>query len=105
VCSDARGIKGLQETLPTDCQRHARHQYCSCEEGCQQQGIPPTSRTQGALSYHSSEEEDDECYVQLDDSNGRVFITRCADEEYDENCDIPNFKQSLVKVMVWGCFM
>jgi transposase len=47
----------------------------------------------------------DECYVQLDDSNGRIFVTRRPEEEYDENCVIPNFKQSSVRVMIWGCFM
>ena len=47
----------------------------------------------------------DECYVQLNGSNGQVFITHHADEEYDKNCVVPKFKQSSVRVMVWGCFM
>lgn len=47
----------------------------------------------------------DECYVELDDSKGRVYITRRSDEEYKENCLVPNFKQSPVKVMIWACFM
>ena len=47
----------------------------------------------------------DECYVHLDDHSGRVFVTCRADEEYDENCVIPTFKQSSVRVMIWGCIM
>jgi transposase len=47
----------------------------------------------------------DECYIHLGDHNGRVYVTRRADEEYNENCVIPTFKQSSVCVMVWGCIM
>ena len=47
----------------------------------------------------------DECYVHLDDHSGCVYVTRRADEEYDENCVIPTFKQSSMQVMVWGCVM
>jgi transposase len=47
----------------------------------------------------------DECYVYLDDTRGRVFVTRRADEEFDEDCLIPTFKQSDIRVMVWGCIM
>ena len=45
----------------------------------------------------------DECYVHLGDNNGRIWITRRADEELDEGCLVPMFKQSSVRVMVWGC--
>jgi len=34
-----------------------------------------------------------------------VWVTRSAEKEYDEDCVIPTFKQSLVRVMVWGCIM
>lgn len=47
----------------------------------------------------------DECYVYLDDSRGRVFVTRTADKEFEEDCLIPTFKQSSLRVMVWGCIM
>ncbi|KAE9382972.1 hypothetical protein BT96DRAFT_764151, partial [Gymnopus androsaceus JB14] len=47
----------------------------------------------------------DECYIYLDDSNGQVFVTRRADEEYEEDCLIPTFKQSSLRVMVWACIM
>ncbi|KAF5361561.1 hypothetical protein D9757_014124 [Collybiopsis confluens] len=47
----------------------------------------------------------DECYVYLDDSHGQVFVTRTADEEFEEDCLIPTFKQSSLCVMVWGCIM
>jgi hypothetical protein len=30
---------------------------------------------------------------------------RTAEEEFDENCAIPTFKQSAIQVMVWGCVM
>jgi hypothetical protein len=47
----------------------------------------------------------DECYIHLDDHHGRVYVTRCANEVYNENCVVPTFKQSSVHVMVWGCIM
>jgi len=47
----------------------------------------------------------DECYIKLDDTNGRIYVTRRTDEEYDENCLVPKFKQSPVKVMIWACVM
>jgi hypothetical protein len=47
----------------------------------------------------------DKCYIHLDDKSGQVYVTHCAHEEYDENCVIPIFKQSLVCVMFWGCIM
>ena len=47
----------------------------------------------------------DGCYVHLDDHSGHVYVTCHADEEYNENCVIPTFKQSSVQVMVWGCIM
>ena len=47
----------------------------------------------------------DECYVHLDDNRGRVYVTCRAGEEYDENCVIPTFKQSSIRVMIWGCIM
>ncbi|KAJ3527972.1 hypothetical protein NMY22_g9584 [Coprinellus aureogranulatus] len=47
----------------------------------------------------------DECYVHLDDTSGRIWVTRKADEKYDENCMVPTFKQSSVRAMVWGCMM
>jgi transposase len=45
----------------------------------------------------------DECYVCIGDSKGTVWITRTADEEFDENCLVVTFKQSSNRVMVWGC--
>lgn len=47
----------------------------------------------------------DECYVYIGDSGGTVWVTRSADEEFDENCLVPTFKQSPIRVMVWGCIM
>ncbi|CAA7270967.1 unnamed protein product [Cyclocybe aegerita] len=47
----------------------------------------------------------DECYIYLGDNHGRVYITRCADEKYLDECLVATFKQSPVRVMVWGCVM
>ena len=47
----------------------------------------------------------DECYVYLGDSHGRVFVTRCISEELEDDCLVPAFKQSSIRVMVWGCIM
>lgn len=47
----------------------------------------------------------DECYVIVDGSRNVVFVTRRPDEKYDEDCVVPVFKQSNIRVMVWGCVM
>lgn len=65
-----------------------------------------------AKKYCGFSEEDwqkviwsDECYIHLNDYQGRIYVTRSAEEEYQENCVIPKFKQSPIRVMVWGCVM
>jgi hypothetical protein len=45
----------------------------------------------------------DECYVYLGNKSGRIYITRRKDEAYEKDCCIPVFKQSSLRVMVWGC--
>lgn len=47
----------------------------------------------------------DKCYIYLGDSCSCIFITQCANEEFDKNCLVPTFKQSSVCVMVWDCIM
>jgi hypothetical protein len=47
----------------------------------------------------------DEAYIYLGDDRGRVFVTRRPDEEYLDECLVPTFKQSPVRVMVWACIM
>ncbi|KZV93183.1 hypothetical protein EXIGLDRAFT_579865, partial [Exidia glandulosa HHB12029] len=47
----------------------------------------------------------DESYMYLGGSRNRVFITRRAGEKYKEDCLIPTFTQSPIRVMVWGCVM
>jgi len=47
----------------------------------------------------------DECYIWLDDNRSRIFVTRRADEEYLDECVVQVFKQSPVRVMIWGCIM
>lgn len=47
----------------------------------------------------------DECYIYLGDNRGRIYVTRRPDEEFVEDCLVPTFKQSSVRVMVWGCIM
>ena len=68
------------------------------------------AQKQWALQYKGWKERDwgtviwsDECYVYLGDDRGTVWVTRTAEEEFDENCIIPTFKQSTIQVMVWGC--
>jgi hypothetical protein len=43
----------------------------------------------------------DECYVYLRDKQGHIYVTRCADEVLLDDCLVPTFKQSSVRVMVW----
>lgn len=45
----------------------------------------------------------DECYVQIGDNNGRVYVTRRPNEIYDPHCTIKTFTRSSVRVMVWAC--
>lgn len=47
----------------------------------------------------------DESYVYLGDSHGRTYVMCRADEVFEEDCLIPSFKQSSIRVMVWGCIM
>ena len=47
----------------------------------------------------------DECYVYLGGNKGSVFVTRTPHERYHEECTVPAFTQSPLRVMVWGCIM
>ena len=47
----------------------------------------------------------DECYIYLGDTQGRIFVTRRVDEVLLDECLVPTFKQSSVRVMVWGCII
>lgn len=47
----------------------------------------------------------DECYVHLGETHGRIYVTRAPGEELLEDCLAPAFKQSAVRVMVWGCII
>ena len=47
----------------------------------------------------------DECYIYLGDKQGRIYVTRRADEVLLDECLVPTFKQSSVRIMVWGCIM
>jgi transposase len=47
----------------------------------------------------------DECYVYLRDKQGHIYVTRRADEVLLDDCLVPTFKQSSVRVMVWGCII
>ncbi|KAE9394207.1 hypothetical protein BT96DRAFT_998760 [Gymnopus androsaceus JB14] len=78
---------------------------------------------EGAVPHKASEEEEgsmakqakgsdwskviwsDECYVYLGDSHGQVFVMHCIGKELEDNCLVPAFKQSSIRVMVWGCIM
>jgi len=47
----------------------------------------------------------DESYIYIGDTHGRVYVTRRVDEVLHEDCVVPTFKQSSLRVMVWGCIM
>jgi len=47
----------------------------------------------------------DECYVYIVDDQGTVWVTHAVDEEFNEACVIPTFKQSSLHIMVWACIM
>jgi len=70
------------------------------------------ARLKWAMDYKDWREEDwervlwsDEAYVVLGDNKGSVFVTRRSDEVYDDTCVVPKFKQSNLRVMIWGCIM
>ena len=46
-----------------------------------------------------------ECYVYISDDWGTVWVTRSADEAWDDDCVVPTFKQSSIRIMVWACIM
>src|SRR6266478_3732256 len=45
----------------------------------------------------------DESYIYVGNKRGRIFITRRRDERLLGNCLVPAFKQSKLRIMVWGC--
>lgn len=47
----------------------------------------------------------DEAYVVVGDRAGQVYVTRRANEVYDDNCVVEKFKQSSFRIMIWGCIM
>jgi len=47
----------------------------------------------------------DESYIHIDDTTGRIYVTRRVGEELNDDCMGPRFKQSSIRVMVWGCVM
>lgn len=47
----------------------------------------------------------DKSYVYIGDDRGTVWVTRAADEEFQEDCVIPTFKQSPLRIMIWSCIM
>ena len=47
----------------------------------------------------------DECYVHMGGSPGSVYVSRSPDEADLEECFVPYFKLSSVRVMVWACIM
>ncbi|KAF5367408.1 hypothetical protein D9758_003630 [Tetrapyrgos nigripes] len=62
-----------------------------------------------ARNHHNQDWEkviwSDECYVYIGDTKWWVWVTHRPDEEWDEECLVPTFKQSSIRVMVCGCIM
>ena len=46
----------------------------------------------------------DEASFNIGGARGRIWVTRNAEEEYDEACLVPKFKK-LSGLMIWGCFI
>ena len=44
-------------------------------------------------------------YVYLGDNKGPVYVTRRPDEVVQDDCVVPSFAKSSVRVMVWGCII
>ena len=47
----------------------------------------------------------DEAYICLGDGKGTVYVSRTGNEALCDGCTIPTFKQSSIRIMVWGCIM
>lgn len=45
----------------------------------------------------------DETYIGMGDTAGDIYITRRPAEILKDECTVPSFTQSSVRVMVWGC--
>ncbi|GLB37419.1 putative DDE superfamily endonuclease [Lyophyllum shimeji] len=70
------------------------------------------SRMRWMRMYRQWGEEDwgkvefsDECYIHLDDKQGRVWVTRRVDEALEDDCLVSTFSQSTIRVMVWAVVM
>jgi hypothetical protein len=47
----------------------------------------------------------DEAYIVLGDNKfGFIWVTRSPEEVYDDSCVILKFKQSSLRIMVWGYY-
>jgi transposase len=47
----------------------------------------------------------DEAYIVLGDNKGPIWVTRSPEEVYDDSCVVLKFKQSLLRIMIWGCIL
>lgn len=69
------------------------------------------ARLRWARMYRAWKEEEwgqifsDESYIYLGNNHGHIFVTRRADEVMEDNCLVPSFKQSSVRIMVWECII
>jgi hypothetical protein len=47
----------------------------------------------------------DEAYIVLGDNKGPIWVTQSPEEVYDDSCVVPKFKQSSLRIMIWGCIL
>jgi hypothetical protein len=59
-------------------------------------------QVKGKANAHKKRIYSDECYVNIGDNKGRVYVTRTAEEAYKEACLVPKFQQSTLRVMIWS---
>lgn len=70
------------------------------------------ARLQWARQHQSLTVEDwhhviwsNECYIELGGNKGNVYVMRTANTRFKEDCVVPSFTQSPVRVMIWACIM
>jgi hypothetical protein len=100
-------------TLSFNCSEHIGQKKLPLPKACKVPYLTKQAkvkRLRWARKYSNYGVEDwrrviwsDECYIHLSDDRGTVWVTRQPNEEFQEDCLVPQFKQSPIRIMVWGC--
>ena len=97
-------MTGFLQELGGHCKDLRQVPYLTCMHRCAQLNWARTNKPITQKNYQRVIFSD-ECYVYLGDNRGCIYVTWRADQEFDEGCLVPTFKQSAVHIMVLGCII